>query len=295
MNNFFKWFIGVLNLWFQNQQNKDEFQQEPDVADDDIEDGSDIPEDCPVCVYDIDEEDPVVIPVEPDIVKIKAPRYLWCINNGHGSLQAGKRSPVWYDKQGARRQFHEYIFTRAVVAYLLPMLKERGILFYEVVPEVHVGSFLTPRIDRGNNKRSHLDKIWLGIHSNAAPVPNSVTDWCKVSIRGIETWFYHTSTKGRKAATIFQRFLINGTGWRNRNIKSRDINQFSELKKTKMVAVLVELGFYNNPEEVLELDLEVIQKDFARLLCDAISYIEVNGLDVSKMPKLSRIILGQAA
>lgn len=276
-------FISWLNALFQGYDNRKEFDTHDEPVTGEIEDGADVPDDISVCTYECKEEiDVKPTPVEE--VVIKAPRYLWCLNNGHGELQEGKRSPFWTE-DGRRLQFLEYEFNRAVVALLMPMLDERGIKYYNVVPEISVGQFLEERVRRGNAKLSHLEKVWLGIHANAAPTPNPQV-WASRHTHGVETWFYHTSKKGRKLASIFQHFLIQSTGRRDRGIKSRSTQQFYELRKTQMPSVILELDFYNNPEIVKELMLPVVQKEFARAICEAIVYIELNGLDVSELPKL---------
>ncbi|RMG81689.1 MAG: hypothetical protein D6714_12550, partial [Bacteroidetes bacterium] len=48
-------------------------------------------------------------------------RYLWCLDNGHGKLQAGKRSPVFRYK-GKDVQFFEYEFNRDIVERIMKAL-----------------------------------------------------------------------------------------------------------------------------------------------------------------------------
>ena len=201
-------------------------------------------------------------------------RYLWCLDNGHGILTAGKRSPFFGD---GRTQFREYEFNRDIVARIMEALDHVGIEYYNVVPEVEIGDFLEGRVRRANAKSSSIPKIYLSIHSNAGPAA-SPNDWTPNSVNGIETWYYHGSKKGRKVASIFQNHLIDATKWTSRGLKSRSRNQFYVLRKTRMTAVLTENGFYNNRQQVQELMKEEVRQKIAEAHVKAILEIEREGI-----------------
>jgi|GEM_PF-445668 len=263
------------------------------------QDGSDVPEDAPEIVI-INEMDPVIIteedPVTIDVPEISdlpgtvvvdlpddevptentpAPhtqRYLWCLDNGHGSKTAGKRSPKLADG----RQILEYRFNRDIVRRIEIILKRIGVAYYIVVPEIHTDNFLEGRVSRANQKTSSLPKLFVSVHANAAPAPFG--KWSNPSISGIETWFYHNSRRGKKMAAVFQKHLVEKTGFKNRHIKSRPGNQFFVLRKTGMTAVLTENGFYNNKAECLRLLKEEVRDQIAQAHVDAIMEIEVWGV-----------------
>jgi N-acetylmuramoyl-L-alanine amidase len=203
-------------------------------------------------------------------------RYLWCLDNGHGSLTAGKRSPV-FDNGNGETQFFEYEFNRDIVARIIKALKAQGVAYYNVVPEVEIDNFLQGRVDRANTKRSDLPKIFVSVHANAGPAASS-RDWVADSIQGIETWFFHGSKRGQKLAAIFQRHLVEETGLKNRHLKSRPDRQFYVLRKTAMPAVLTENGFYNNREEVKLLMSDSMRQKIADAHVAAIMEIEKNGI-----------------
>ncbi len=239
----------------------------PDTPDQDFDEDifDDVPtEDVPVITPDPVVEDPVV---EEETETPPAPpsghtaRYLWCLDNGHGSLTAGKRSPVFDD---GVTQFMEYEFNRDIVNRIIKQLDEKGVKYFNVVPEVEIDNFLQGRVDRANAKKSDLPKIFLSVHSNAAPAKSS-NDWAPDTISGIETWFYHGSKKGQKIASVFQKHLVEKTGLKNRHLKSRPESQFYVLRKTKMVSVLTENGFYNNKSECEKL----INPEFRQKVADA--------------------------
>lgn len=199
-------------------------------------------------------------------------RYMWCIDNGHGALTQGKRSPVLPDG----RQLLEYQYNRDVAARIFTRLDELGVAYFNVLPEVQVGNFLTERVDRANRLSSALPKIFVSIHGNAGPAP-TLQDFTDDRTRGIETWHYHGSSQGRQVAAVFQRHLIDQTGFVNRHLRSKVTGQFYVLRATRMPAILTENGFYNN-----RFDLEIMLTDtFRQQVADAhvaaIMEIEENG------------------
>lgn len=201
-------------------------------------------------------------------------RYLWCLDNGHGKFTKGKRSPVFDD---GITQLLEYEFNRDIVRRIADQLDDHGIAHYNVVPEVDVNDFLQERVDRANNKESDIPKVFISIHSNAAPAKSS-KDWAADSISGIETWYFHNSKKGRKVASVFQKHLIDQTGLKNRHLKSRPESQFFVLRKTRMTAVLTENGFYNNKAEAAQLMTEEMRQKIADAHVVAILEIEKDGI-----------------
>lgn len=222
------------------------------------------------------EFDPDSEPLEPapiPDVPGHTPRYLWCLDNGHGNLTPGKRSPVL--PEGKR--FYEYEFNRDIVTRVARSLKLEGVKFFVVVPEVRVGNFLKTRVLRANTVVSPLPKLFVSVHANAGPA-RSVNDFTADSVRGIETWFYHGSARGQKMAAIFQRHLIAKTGFKNRHLKSQPTGQFYVLKATRMPAVLTENGFFNNRFEVAELNKESVRQQIADAHVAAIMEIEQGGL-----------------
>lgn len=222
------------------------------------EDGADVPED-----------DTVVEIIEPIPTPPKhTQKYFWCLDNGHGRKQPGKRSPILPDG----RQFLEWFWNREIVAMIAQELLSLGIDFYIVVEEADVGAFLEERVERANTIKSDKPKIFLSVHSNAAPAASG--KWCLPSISGIETWFYHNNKKGKEVASVFQNELVTATGWKNRFIKSRPNNQFRVLRETKMTAILTENGFYNNLEQCKELLKEETKRKIARAHVEAIKKIE---------------------
>lgn len=219
-------------------------------------------------------------PAEPSTPPKPAhtPRFLWCLDNGHGKLQPGKRSPFYEDENGKKIQLLEYEFNRDIVERIMKALDKQGVKYYDIVPDyLEVGSFLEERVDRANKKKSDLDKIYISVHSNAGPAASS-DDWIAASIQGIETWYAQNSKKGQKIAAVFQKHLIAKTGMKNRNLKSTAEKPLYVLQKTIMPAILTENGFYNNKEEVKELMKDSVRQKIADAHVEAILEIEKNGI-----------------
>lgn len=262
---------------------------EPDPEDAKPQDGSDVPADSTSVeiITDVEavEEAPTEtpsttlpsgsVPTSPTTTPTTSPtttntasasKYLWCLDNGHGKLTLGKRSP----KLTNGERFFEYEFNRDIIARIIPQLKEKGIDYYNVVPEEEVDNFLAGRVLRANNHPSPKQKIFVSVHSNAGAAP--ANGW--TTAEGIETWYFHSSKKGRKIAAIFQKKLIKATNWTNRGIKSRPTRQFYVLRNTSMPAILTENGFFNNKEQVYELIKEDIRQKIANAHVAAILEIE---------------------
>lgn len=292
ITDFFRTFLenvfGGLRSLFLPKNRENVIIIEPDPEDLEPQDGGDIPQDTIVTI-DTNIEEVVIVPEEgetppPEIPPIDvAPepipepetpkpikpkqRFLWCLDNGHGKLTAGKRSPKL--KDGSR--FFEYESNRIIVNGIIKELKKHNIKYYNVVPEINVDNFLKGRVLRANNVPSDIPKIFLSVHSNAGP-----GTW--TSAKGLETWFFHGSRTGRKLASVFQQQLVSALDWTNRGIKSQPTKQFFVLRRTNMPAVLTETGFYNNRKEVYSLLDKKIQQKIIKAHVDAILYFEKHGI-----------------
>ncbi|OAV44744.1 N-acetylmuramoyl-L-alanine amidase [Lewinella sp. 4G2] len=200
-------------------------------------------------------------------------RYLWCIDNGHGALSPGKRSPVLEDG----RQLFEWEFNRDVTSRIMAKLEQVGAAYFEVTPEVQIGNFLQERVRRANELSSALPKLFVSVHGNAGPAPD-MQSFTGDNVRGIETWHYYGSTTGRKMAAVFQRHLINQTGLRNRHLRSKVSGQFYVLRATRMPAILTENGFYNNRFELPLMLTPAFRQQVADAHVAAILEIDRDGL-----------------
>ena len=84
------------------------------------------------------------------------------------------------------------------------------------------------------------------------------------------TFFYTGSYKGKEYATIIQNDLLKNLGSKDLGVKS---NTFVVIKKTKMPAVLVEIGCLSNADERAKLDTEEYRQKAAESLAESIMKI----------------------
>ncbi len=218
-----------------------------------------------------------------DVTAAHEPRYLWCLDNGHGKATPGKRSGLFAD--GTR--LYEYEFNRGLNHILMDKLDEIGVQYYNVVPEIEGDTPLDIRVNRANSKFSDLPggKIFLSIHANASVV----SGWDPQNIRGIETWFYGGSWRGKKIASAFQRSLIGEMGWKDRFLKYHEpySKSFYVLRKTSMPAILIENGFFTSREEAALLRSDEVREQLANAYVKAILQIEKN--DISSVKTYEKI------
>ncbi len=233
----------------------------------------------PITITDEELTDIPVV-VDPSLIEEEIPepekpvhkkRYTWCLDNGHGRFTAGKRSPKF--ENGNR--FFEYEFNRDIVKRIIKKLDEVGIDYFNVVPEVDTDNFLKGRVDRANAYQTDLPKLFVSIHSNAARSESS-NHWANPGAKGMETWYYTGSTRGRKLASIFQKHMVKYTGMVNRGLKST--RKLYVIKNTSMSACLTENGFYNHKKEAIELMKDEVRQSIADAHIAAILEIEKNGL-----------------
>jgi len=113
-------------------------------------------------------------------------------------------------------------------------------------------------------------------HFEIAPLENKSGATCFISIHcnsfsskeanGVEVFYCKGSQKGKKLAEITQNELVKATGLRDRKIKERE--DLTVLNRTKAPAILVELGFISNKDDLYSLVLQ--PEIFANAIWEAI-------------------------
>lgn len=213
----------------------------------------------------------------------------WLIDPGHGPATPGKRSPMM--ENGG--QFLEFIFNQEIAEILGDLCDRSGIDYRYTVnmssPEL--GNDLQDRSDFENNLETPFPKALLSIHANAGEVADPFREWS--TAHGTETWYYFDilnpnnkpPRQGFIFAGIFQKHLVQALGLRDRGLKYTDPRKINPktgkpykqlwiLRKTFCPAVLVEIGFYNNRQEVEVLRAPETPEKVARALLAAIQEIE---------------------
>lgn len=193
-------------------------------------------------------------------------KFMWILDNGHGKATSGKRSPLFED--GSR--FYEYEFNRDIVGRLIVKLSNTGLSFYNLVPEIEGDISLNERVRRANTLQTHLIKIYISIHSNAA----SNSGWSNAS--GIETYCYIKPSKSERLAQCFQKNLVKNLNWRDRGVKTAN---FYVIRYTQMPAILTESGFYDNKIECRKL----MSNEYREKIADAHfqSILEIENIGVN--------------
>ena len=195
-----------------------------------------------------DREEPDYIPTAP----IDPQRSTIVIDPGHG----GGRTGAQYEG------IAEKAINLSVSQKLQAILGGYG---YNVVMtrtgDTDVG--LYERADIANAVEADL---FVSLHSNAAP------DYPDFS--GIYTYYHPSSGRGARLAQAIQTPLTRLTGGIDRGIKSAD---FVVLRETEMCAVLVEMGFMTNHDELMDLIDDGYQDKLAQGIAEGIvTYL--NGL-----------------
>lgn len=195
---------------------------------------------------------------------------MYIIDCGHGPATKGKRSPDPGDGSGA---FLEYKFNHFIGKMLYNELRDRRVkCAYSIHPDSIVGDDLFDRVHEANSIYAAVPKFFVSIHSNMAPVPDMLRDWTPVG--GIETWHYYGNSKTYDLAAVFQKHLVEELGWRDRGVRSKKEKQFYVLRETNHDAILLEIGFYNNLEQMKELRKSGVRKRIVEALVRSIMELE---------------------
>lgn len=160
------------------------------------------------------------------------------INAGHGGTDPGAVS-----KKGTK----EADITRKVSSLLACQLIQKG-FNVEFFQQNKTFSEIT-KIENSSNS-----DLFISIHCNS---------FSDSKANGVEVLHYPNSTKGIKLAKLVQNELVDATTLHDRGIKA--ISDLHVLRKTKAVAILVELAFLSNPEE------EKLLLDEPKIFADAIA------------------------
>lgn len=170
-----------------------------------------------------------------------------CVDFGHGGSDPGAVGIMGVKEKDLVLEIGIMVFN---------ILKEKGVnvvvtrLKDEFVP-------LKTRCDISNNSKADL---FVSIHCNAFTNNNA---------KGLEVYHYPGSKEGQKISKlIIDNLVKEGLYTINRGIKTS--SKFQVLKGTKAPAILIELGFITNYD-----DLELIQSNkdkFARSIAESLLF-----------------------
>lgn len=113
--------------------------------------------------------------------------------------------------------------------------------------------------NRASQANSYNVDAFISIHLNSAE---------NKTASGIETLCYNNTGKAFELAEAVQAELIAATGFKNRGVKLRP--DLTVLAKTKMPAILCEVGFISNDDEAKKLFDATMQEKIAKAICDGV-------------------------
>ena len=113
-----------------------------------------------------------------------------------------------------------------------------------------------------NTSNAMGSDVFVSIHCNSA---------ANEAAEGTETFYFYSSKNGKKLAQCIQSQLIDSIDTLDRGIKPAQlgVNGLYVLTNTNAVAVLVELAFISNADDVVLL--EENQDDFARAIARGVT------------------------
>lgn len=180
-----------------------------------------------------------------------------CIDPGHGGKDIGAEFRGLFEKN----------VTMNVARYLYYILSATGWdteeKFVTLTRPGDMYLSLEERCQKANNSRVDL---FISLHCNADADSDMKGD---PVAKGEEIWYY--SEKGRQIAGIFADEVDKFFKWHFRGIKKAG---FYVLKHTNMPAILIEMGFIDNPLTNQAFKNDIILRRIALILTLAILRLE---------------------
>lgn len=181
--------------------------------------------------------------------------YCIILDAGHGGSDGGTLAEGITSGDNWRINVVEKDINLAVVLRMKTLLEELGV---EVVltREADKTISLDERVEIENSKEADL---FVSIHCNFFEDD--------ASISGLECYYFEGSDSGKQCAEKMLEKIADGGNVNTRNVKGSD---FYVLKRTKSVAVLIELGYLSNAKECRLLASEEYQEILAKELVKGI-------------------------
>ena len=153
---------------------------------------------------------------------------------------------------GGSEEYYMYLIADAMEPYL----KANGIDFVRNQPQMTLSQII-------NESNAQDYDLHLAVHSNASP------DAVAGQNTGTEIYYYPTSQKGRRFADIIQsnyQPVYREPG----NVRTIPTTNLAELKRTKAPAVLIEVGYHDNPQEAqwIRDNIDTIARSLAKAVTE---------------------------
>ncbi len=177
--------------------------------------------------------------------------YRIILDAGHGGSDGGTLAEGVLSENGLRMDIVEKDINLSVVLYMKSLLEEQD-LEVLLIREADETLSLDERVGIANCTEADM---FVSIHCNYYEDD--------ASISGLESYYFDGSDSGKKYAEKILEKIESGGKIETRNAKESD---FYVLKKTKIPAVLVELGYLSNTKECLLLAEKEYQETMAKEL-----------------------------
>lgn len=185
---------------------------------------------------------------EPETPKNELAGKSFYLDAGHGGTDSGAVN----DNLGLR----EKIAALEVCLKLGELLEAQGAKIYYSRTDNETYPSLTTRANDANAKNV---TAFISIHLNSAE---------NKTAQGIETLVYALNGTACELALKVQENMVAATGWTNRGVKARP--ELTVLKKTKMPAILCEIGFISNDAQAKELFKAATQEKIADAIANGV-------------------------
>lgn len=191
------------------------------------------------------EAKPELEPIEPTSKSLKGKSFY--LDAGHGGKDPGAvNNNLGFEEKVAALEICLKLGER--------LIRNGATVFYSRTTDIYPS--LSQRASEANSLNA---TAFISIHLNSAE---------SKSVSGIETLCYSNTGKAFELAEAVQSNLITATGFKNRGIKLRP--DLTVLSKTKMPAILCEVGFVSNNEEAEKLFSSPYQSLIANAIKDGV-------------------------
>jgi N-acetylmuramoyl-L-alanine amidase len=172
-------------------------------------------------------------------------------------------------------------FNKTVISKLDIILKRCGFNTLLTAP-TDADTSLSQRSALANTKKA---TILVSVHANALD-----GSFNGDNPKGVETYYYPGSVKGKKLAETVHKYLIQGTKQTDRGVKAQNLHM---VRETNMPAILVEAGFMDSLEEIqllLNDDFRnEVSEEIAKGICE---YLDVKYVAEEKSDVIYRLQIG---
>ena len=198
-------------------------------------------------------------------------KYLYILDAGHGDINPSTGKYVTAGKRMVKDDvvFYEGVNNRDNVKRIIEGMEKAGLEAIDIVNDWRDIS-LGERVKRANELAKGRKCVYISIHSDAN---SNGKEWNQAS--GIGTYVY---SKGSTASNDLAKYMHQELSCNFYGIaKDRKIKKcaFYVVRNTSMPAVLLELGFHTNKDEVKRMTTEDWKQRVVKSVVDACQIFEL--------------------